>query len=264
MAPIDDVADQDTGFLRIQLLAGKPCRTLKPKPDTPIAMSSDEFDRILKHTLSDYRVSRGERRVLKSVLDEMDADEQQLAFLRHRAFEIARHEVLGPEADAVLRWLEDVVKVLQPNPDASVPSPKAYFSPGERCVNAILGLLKQTRRTADICVFTITDDRVSDAIVEAQRRRVDVRIITDNDKAEDRGSDIERLDAAGVPVRVDRTSNHMHHKFAIFDKSRVATGSYNWTRSAAKYNEENLVVAYDTGLIRQFRDEFEKLWNSLA
>ncbi len=227
-------------------------------------MSSEEFDRILKHTLSDYRVSRGERRVLNSVLEEMDADAQKCAFLRHRAFEIARNEVLGPEADAVLHWLEDVIKILQPKPDVSTPSPRAYFSPGEACVNAIAGLLKQTRRTADICVFTITDNRIADAILDAHRRRVDVRIITDNDKAQDRGSDIHRLREAGIPVRVDRTSDHMHHKFAVFDESRVATGSYNWTRSAAEYNEENLVVAYDTGLIRQFGDEFQKLWDSLA
>lgn len=227
-------------------------------------MSSDEFDRILKHTLSDYRISRGERRVLSSVLKEMDADEQKCAFLRHRAFEIARNEVLGPEADAVLHWLEDVIKVLRPKPGVSTPSPRAYFSPGGQCVSAVAGLLKQTRRTADICVFTITDNRIADAIVEAHRRRVAIRIITDNDKAEDRGSDIPRLRESGVPVRMDRTSNHMHHKFALFDKSRVATGSYNWTRSAAEYNEENLVVAYDTGLIRQFSDEFQRLWDGLA
>lgn len=227
-------------------------------------MSSDEFDRILKHTLSDYRISRGERRVLGSVLEEMDADEHKCAFLRHRAFEIARNEVMGPEADAVLNWLEDVVKILQPTQDASTPSPKAYFSPGEECVNAIVGLLKQTRRTADICVFTITDNRIADALVEAHRRRIDVRIITDNDKAEDRGSDIRQLGEAGIPVRMDRTSNHMHHKFAVFDTSRIATGSYNWTRSAAAYNEENLVVVYDAVLVRQFNEEFQKLWDSLA
>jgi phosphatidylserine/phosphatidylglycerophosphate/cardiolipin synthase-like enzyme len=227
-------------------------------------MSTEEFDRILRLTLSDYRVSRGERRVLSSALEDMDADEHKCAFLRHRAFEIARNEVLGPEADAVLRWLEEVIKVLQPKLDASTPSPKAYFSPGEQCVNVIVGLLKQTRRTADICVFTITDNRIADAILEARGRRVDIRIISDNDKAGDRGSDIPRLRETGIPVRVDRTSNHMHHKFAVFDTSRVATGSYNWTRSAAEYNEENLVVAYDTGLIRQFSDEFRKLWDSLA
>ena len=224
---------------------------------------NEQFDRILEHTLSDYRVSRGEKRVLRSVLDEIDPDDQQLATMRHRAFEIARREVSGPEAHAVIGWLEDIVKVLQPRSDETAKSPEAYFSPGSGCVNAIIGLLRQARKTADICVFTITDNRIADAVVDASQRRVNVRIITDNDKAEDAGSDIARLRGLRLPVRVDRTSNHMHHKYAIFDKSTLVTGSYNWTRSAADYNEENLVVQYDRSLVRRFCDEFDKLWDSL-
>ena len=37
----------------------------------------------------------------------------------------------------------------------------------------------------------------------------------------------------GVAVRIDRSEHHMHHKFALFDDAILATGSYNWTRSAA-------------------------------
>jgi phosphatidylserine/phosphatidylglycerophosphate/cardiolipin synthase-like enzyme len=226
-------------------------------------MSTPQFDQILRHTLRDYRVSRGEKRVLTSLLREMDVDDQQLAYLRHVAFEIAREEIVSPDAEATLNWLEDVVKLLQPRPESDTPGPQAYFSPGDACVDALVGLLKRTARTADICVFTITDNRISDAILDAQRRRVRVRIVTDNDKADDTGSDIIRLSRAGVPVRVDRTSNHMHHKFAVFDQSRLVTGSYNWTRSAAEVNEENIVIEYDRGLIRQFVHVFEGLWNSL-
>jgi phosphatidylserine/phosphatidylglycerophosphate/cardiolipin synthase-like enzyme len=113
-------------------------------------------------------------------------------------------------------------------------------------------------------VFTITDDRITEEIVDALKRGVAIRIITDNDKAEDIGSDTLRLRNLGIPVRTDRTSNHMHHKFAIFDNATCVTGSYNWTRSAAEYNEENVVVQYDKSLIQQFRNAFDTLWESLA
>lgn len=223
----------------------------------------EQLDRILQHTLNDYRVSRGEKRVLSSILDDIGADEQQLAYFRHRAFEIARQEVTGPEAHAVIGWLEDIVKVLQAEPTSSAKTPKAYFSPGSACRNAIGSLLRSARKTVDICVFTITDDRVSDEIVDAFGRGVSIRIITDDDKSEDRGSDISRLRDMGIPVRMDRTSNHMHHKFAIFDNATCVTGSYNWTRSAAEYNEENIVVQYDRSLVHQFRDVFDTLWKTL-
>jgi phosphatidylserine/phosphatidylglycerophosphate/cardiolipin synthase-like enzyme len=223
-----------------------------------------QLERILRHTLDDYRVSRGEKRVLQSVLGEMGVDEHQLAFLRHRVFEIAREEVTGPEAHAVLAWLEDIIKVLQPPPAAPATTPRAYFSPGSACRNAIGSLLRDAAKAVDICVFTITDNRITDEIVNALGRGVQLRIITDDEKAEDAGSDISRLRGLGVPVRVDHTSNHMHHKFAIFDSATLVTGSYNWTRSAAEYNEENIVLQYDTSLIRQFRSTFEELWEKFA
>jgi cardiolipin hydrolase len=53
----------------------------------------------------------------------------------------------------------------------------------------------------------------------------------------------------------------MHHKFALFDDARLLTGSYNWTRSAADCNEENLIVTGDPRLVGPFRQEFDKLWN---
>lgn len=138
------------------------------------------------------------------------------------------------------------------------------FSPGDECLLAIRRLFGQAERTVDVCVFTITDDRIATAILEAHRRGVRVRIITDNDKAYDQGSDVRRLESAGMEVREDRTECHMHHKFAIFDGRTVLTGSYNWTRGAARDNEENLVISNDFRMVGPFEREFNALWGKLA
>ncbi len=227
-------------------------------------MSQSKIARILKHTLADHRLSRGERRAVGNLLQQLDADERQLAVMRHQAFDIARDETSDPEAKQVLDWLEDVAKLLLPQTVAEVAPDRAYFSPGDDCLRAIGNLLRRSSETIDICVFTITDDRISDAILQANRAGTKIRIITDNDKAEDRGSDVGRLERAGIEVRVDRTDNHMHHKFALFDGKAVLTGSYNWTRSAEQYNEENIIVSHDSRLVRAFIKQFEKLWDDLA
>jgi phosphatidylserine/phosphatidylglycerophosphate/cardiolipin synthase-like enzyme len=52
----------------------------------------------------------------------------------------------------------------------------------------------------------------------------------------------------------------MHHKFAIFDESTLLTGSYNWTLSAMRHNEENLIVTDDAALVRRFAEVFTSLW----
>lgn len=132
------------------------------------------------------------------------------------------------------------------------------------CVSRIRGLFRSARESADVCVFTITDDRITEEILAAHRRGVRIRLITDNEKAFDPGSDIETLQQAGLSVRVDRTPYHMHHKFALFDGKRLLTGSYNWTRGAAEQNEENLIVTADSSLISQFSACFEQLWASIG
>ena len=139
---------------------------------------------------------------------------------------------------------------------------QVYFSPGEDCVNHIIDLINEAYTQLDICVFTISDDRISRAIVEAMKNGVEIRIISDNFKVEDTGSDIEDLSRVGIPVKLDTSDNHMHHKFMIVDNKIVLTGSYNWTRSAALYNQENILSMDDEEVVSKFSNEFEKLWLS--
>jgi mitochondrial cardiolipin hydrolase len=141
---------------------------------------------------------------------------------------------------------------------------RAFFSPGPDCLGQIIHRLSYARQSIDICVFTITDDRISRAILDAQRRGLKLRIISDNEKMHDAGSDIARFEAAGIPVKIDRTPYHMHHKYAIFDRTRLLNGSYNWTRNAADVNEENIIDTGDPELLLAFQTHFETLWSQLG
>ena len=137
---------------------------------------------------------------------------------------------------------------------------KAYFSPGTDCLNAIIDTLLTAKNTVKICVFTISDNRIVDAIKELQYRGINIKIISDNDKRFDRGSDIEYIASRGIAVHIDRTEAHMHHKFAVIDEEVTITGSYNWTRSAEQYNHENIIITDNEKLTKAFVKEFNKLW----
>ena len=229
-------------------------------------MKNQQLDKILRHTLEDFRLTRGERRMLSNTLAELGSAEPQLAVLRARAFDIAREHISNvdrAQTAAVIEWLEEVVKVMQPAKPGREIADEAYFSPENDCARKIIELLGRARAKIDICVFTISDDRISDAIVQAHAAGTALRIISDNDKALDGGSDIARFQRLGIPVRLDRTEHHMHHKFAVFDDTFTVTGSYNWTHSAAKYNMENFIVTHDERLTRRFSQLFKKLWGEL-
>lgn len=232
-------------------------------------MDQQAIDDMLAATLEDHVLSRGEKHALGEVLQEQSPSEEGFAFWRHRAFALARAE-LGRQdvhdthvAQSVVDWLEGVVKVLHPIASGSDGIARVCFSPGPQCLGAITAELARARKSVDICVFTITDDRVASEILAAHRRGVAVRVATDDDKAFDRGSDIGRLATAKIEVKVDDADHHMHHKFAVFDDARLVTGSYNWTRSAAEYNQENVLITDDVRLVRPYRQMFDRLWGRL-
>jgi cardiolipin hydrolase len=239
-------------------------------------MNPDDLARFLRQSLADRRLTGGEKSALAEWVENNVADEQARGVARHTAFEVARAAIADPAAAEMVTWLEDVMKVLVPiAAEQGADAPRSpgkdcvCFSPGERCLQLIVQRFHECRRTADVCVFTITDDRISRAILDAHRRGVKVRVISDNEKWHDLGSDIQQFREAGIPVKVDdvhdgsdpRLNGHMHHKFAIFDGTRLLNGSYNWTRGAANTNYENLVDTTDPDLVAAFAEEFKRLWN---
>lgn len=219
----------------------------------------------LDASLADARLSDDERRVLVHTLREASPPEDGLRQLRNRAFDLVRARTADSEQLSLLKWLEGVVRAIDAgrSPDNVAVRSQAFFSPGTACLQAINQQLKAAKRSVDICVFTLSDDRITAEVLAAHRRGVALRCIADNDKEFDLGSDIGQLRAAGIPVAVDRTDAHMHHKFAVFDGMRLLNGSYNWTRGAASFNEENLVLSNDPSLVRRFADEFDSLWKEL-
>lgn len=227
-------------------------------------MEFAELDRALRQSVADWRLDNSEKSGLRGAVSASGTDE--LRRVRNRAFDIARDLMLEQPARSLeaLHWLEQVVKTL----DASAASPprttQAFFAPGDACLRKLRELISSARQRIAVCVFTISDDRLTDALLAAHARGIAIQVFSDNDKRFDEGSDIARLHAAGVPVRLDDTPFHMHHKFALFDGRVLANGSFNWTRSATAQNEENLVVTDDPALVGWFAARFEALWQAFA
>lgn len=222
------------------------------------------LDRQLRDSLQDLKLSNEERDELRQLGSDLGPD--QVRYLRNRAFALVRELVQADVANAepALKWLEQVVKTLDicAAPVRNLAS--AHFSPGEDCLRKVRELCQQARQSVDICVYTLSDDRLSEEIIACHRRGIAVRVISDNEKQFDEGSDIQRLLALGVPLRIDDSPFHMHHKFALFDGQLLLNGSFNWTRSASTSNQENLLVTDNALLVAAYRGEFDKLWARYA
>lgn len=221
---------------------------------------------LLQASFEDGCMVDEEKQGMAQALETASLSPEQVRRLRNRAFDLVRERLYleVSQAPVLVKWLEGVVKVLDGGGAVvHAESSQVYFSPGQTCLKVIQQYLRSAKRRVDICVFTLSDDRIAEEVLAAHRRGVALRVITDNEKEHDLGSDIGRLRDEGVPVAVDRSEAHMHHKFAIFDGVSLLNGSYNWTRSAGVANEENLVVSRDSALIREFASRFDSMWLSL-
>lgn len=222
-------------------------------------MDFNRLDQHLRDSLADLKLGNDERDELRELGSDLAPD--QVRYMRNRAFDLVRELVGNPDnAVPALKWLEQVIKTLEVRCSPLRGQSSAHFSPGESCRQRIRDLCRQARESVEVCVYTISDDQLGDELIAVHRRGLAVRIISDNEKRFDAGSDIQQLIDAGVPLRIDNSPFHMHHKFALFDGRLLLNGSFNWTRSASTSNEENLLVTDDPHLVAEYRREFEMLW----
>ena len=220
----------------------------------------DELLDYLHTSISDEVFSKSEKREWKYLLNKKPLDQHQLNFLRSKIYELAREKANANNYQFIIEWVKVAIGALE---TPVVSSSGAYFSPGDACRNVIMRQIDKATALLSICVFTISDDTIANSLLTAHQKGVTIKIITDNDKSFDEGSDIEQLAKAGIAIKMDNTPNHMHHKFMLADQRSLITGSYNWTRSAARYNHENILLTQDPAVIKSYANEFDQLWRMM-
>lgn len=146
-----------------------------------------------------------------------------------------------------------------------------FFSPDDKVRSQLLDLIQHEQEQMCIAVFMLTDKKIAQELLDAHKRGVVIEIITDPSCVKDQYNKIGLLSDQGVSVFVynpqhvkGKFPSIMHNKFAIFKKNKgnksiLWTGSFNFTCSAHKCNQENVLVLDDAELVRKFATQFERL-----
>ena len=191
-------------------------------------------------------------------LNELDRAER--GDLKGHLFNAAKRFGLNGNSHQSIVWLEHAFESIEKH---TFRYHQVLFSPGKDIPETLSFLIDRAVKSVDLCVFTISDHRLGEKLTEAHQRGVQVRIISDDQKMNDRGSQVSLLDMAGIPVRIDHSRYHMHHKFGIIDGRIAFSGSYNWTYTATKHNQENLLVTTNYDIVHQYLEEYENLWQEM-
>ncbi|MBR3934265.1 MAG: hypothetical protein IKJ68_10220 [Clostridia bacterium] len=133
-----------------------------------------------------------------------------------------------------------------------------FFTPGPDCENNIIQRINESDKI-DIVVYSITNPKITNAIIGAYKNGAIIRIITDKTQSTGKKSLVADLKKAGVPVLTNRKHKIEHNKFAVFDDDTVVSGSYNWTTNASIHNSENCLFFKQPN--QEYSNRFKYLWN---
>lgn len=132
------------------------------------------------------------------------------------------------------------------------------FAPGGDCMGLIVSNIDAARVRILVQAYVFTSQKIADALIQAYQRNVEVQLLIDRGAVVSRGSKINLLLQAGIPIRIDKTVGLAHNKIMIIDDVCVLTGSFNWTDSAQTRNAENLVMIRGKTHCSSFKENWHK------
>ncbi|WP_072666559.1 phospholipase D family protein [Candidatus Erwinia haradaeae] len=135
------------------------------------------------------------------------------------------------------------------------------FSPGETAKQIVLLAISEAHKSIDIAAYSFTSKPIALALVDAQNRGINIRLVADKKSNNSRYTAVTYLSNHNIAVKLNEKYAIMHNKFMIIDGNSVETGSFNYTQSAVKRNAENVIYLRNYPKISEkYMIEFNRLW----
>ena len=166
------------------------------------------------------------------------------------------------------------LSLFAPFPVVYADSIETGYSPEGTALQLVLKTINSAQQEIRLMGYSFTSPEVAGALVRAKQRGLDVKVVLDwkaNTGKQNQASlaAMNLLVNAGIPVRTVSQYKIMHDKVIITDGRNVETGSFNFSRAAARSNSENALVIRDYPVLAntylqhwQTRWEMGKDWSS--
>lgn len=145
---------------------------------------------------------------------------------------------------------------------------ESHYAPEENLERVDVAKLRHAKMSIEMFAFSLTDREVIDALKYAATRGVIVCLYLDNEQT---ANELHRpdlraalLDLAATPnatVRVKRSRVLQHTKAYVIDTQLLREGSANFSPSALKQQDNDLLLTDDMQAIRTFELSFQLAWN---
>ena len=134
---------------------------------------------------------------------------------------------------------------------------EVHYSPVENLEQVDVALLHSARSKIDLAAYDLTDRSVIDALIDARRRGVAVRIVLDPSQPQA----LDRLREISDCIRMKRPGPFMHLKSYALDDRLLRSGSANLSASGLKQQDNDMVILRDAAVVRAFEARFQQIWS---
>lgn len=152
------------------------------------------------------------------------------------------------------------------NREPTLAGVRIYYAPQTNLADIDRALIASAKSRIDFAAYVLTDAAVMNALQDAARRGVKVRIYLDPDqpaaKSADRNTPFwSLLRSPNVENRAKLGgADIMHLKAYQVDGRILRTGSANFSVSGARRQDNDLLIVESATAVAQFAEQFNYLW----
>lgn len=137
------------------------------------------------------------------------------------------------------------------------------FAPEADEVSALTAEIESANHSIRFMTFVFSLDELAEAMLsQAASRDITLEGVFEKRNSTASWSQLPALHCAGAAVRQDGNRYVLHHKVIIIDDHTVITGSFNFSRSAEKNNDENIVIVRNATIAELYLREWRRMWDS--
>ena len=141
----------------------------------------------------------------------------------------------------------------------------------ENCRTPLLTLIANEHAKIDVAFDEMEDSAIADALISRFKAGVPVRVIADarrNSVSPQNGVILQKLAAAGIPIRVRSVGATMHWKFMLFfGQQTLEFGAANFSteyfipvQAYRNYTDEAIYFTDDPPIVDSFKTRMDDAW----
>lgn len=146
----------------------------------------------------------------------------------------------------------------------AAPGVEVGFSPEGSARALVLKVIGEARRSIQVLAYAFQAPDITEALVAAGKRGVEVRVVVDKERNMGKASRaaMDFVVRNGVALRTNERFHLHHDKTIIVDSLTIQTGSFNYAPSAETKNSENVVVIREMPEVAaRFLSHWQSRWD---